>query len=336
MKILVTGAAGFIGFFVSKYLLERGDNVAGIDNLNDYYDITLKHARLAQLDRYKSFSFQEIDIVNKVKIDNLFDTVKPARVIHLAAQAGVRYSLENPNAYSKSNVMGFTNILEACRHADIEHLVYASSSSVYGANKKLPFSIDDRVDQPISIYGATKKANELMAYAYSHLYRLPTTGLRFFTVYGPWGRPDMSYFKFTRNIIKGLPIDIYNNGQHSRDFTYIDDIVDGVIKAFDQIPSDYQAGKHTKDKSGEESLPYRLYNLGNNKPVDLMYYIQLLEELIGKKAIKNMLPLQKGDIPETYADIDKTIAELGYSPCTTIEQGLKVFVDWYKNYYGSV
>ena len=334
MKILVTGAAGFIGYFVSKSLLDRGDHVTGIDNLNDYYDVKLKTDRLAKLEQYKNFTFHKIDIVNKEKIDNLFVTVKPERVIHLAAQAGVRYSLINPNAYSLSNVTGFTNILEACRHSGIEHLVYASSSSVYGANKKVPFSIDDRVDQPISIYGATKKANELMAYAYSQLYRLPTTGLRFFTVYGPWGRPDMSYFKFTRNIIKGLSIDIYNNGQHSRDFTYINDIVDGVIRAFDQIPPDDHERGHGNGKSMEEPLPYRLYNLGNNKPVELMYYIHILEELLGKKAIKNMLPLQKGDIPVTWADIDKTIVELGFSPATAIEQGLKEFVDWYKNYYG--
>lgn len=324
MRILVTGAAGFIGFYVAKFLLDRGDEVIGFDNLNDYYDVTLKEARLAQLAPYKGFTFIKGDLADAETVAGLFKQYKPSRVVHLAAQAGVRYSLENPEAYTRSNLVGFAHILEACHNHDIEHLIYASSSSVYGANKKIPFSVEDRVDEPLNYYGATKRANELMAFSYSRLFGMNTTGLRFFTVYGPWGRPDMSYYKFTDNIVKGLPVDVYNNGDHSRDFTCIDDILDGVIKAMDRMP----AGSKNKEQEN-----FRLYNLGNNDPVKLMDYIAILEKLIGKKAIMNMLPRQPGDMPVTYADIDKTRSDLGYSPTTGIEQGLKTFVDWYMEYH---
>lgn len=330
MKILVTGAAGFIGYHVARSLLERGDEIIGIDNLNDYYDVSLKNARLDQIRDRNNFSFRKIDVADEAHLKELFIREKFDQVIHLAAQAGVRYSLINPNAYVLSNLAGFVNILEACRHHQVRHLVYASSSSVYGANTRVPFSVSDRVDQPLSLYGATKKANEAIAYSYNHLFDLPVTGLRFFTVYGPWGRPDMSYFKFTGNIIRGLPIDVYNNGRHSRDFTYIDDIVDGVVRALDT------GGQQADGKTGgkvSRDMSYRLYNLGNNKPVDLLYYISLLEKLTGKKAIMNMLPLQPGDMPSTCADIDTSIADLGYAPKTGIETGLASFVDWYRNYY---
>lgn len=323
MKFLVTGAAGFIGFHTSLSLLDRGDTVIGIDNLNDYYDPSLKEARLNQLRNKDNFLFHKIDIIDKEAVDTVFKSESPDYVIHLAAQAGVRYSLENPYAYIDSNITGFINILEACRNNPVKHLVYASSSSVYGANTNIPFSIKDAVDKPVSLYGATKRANELMAYSYSHLYELPTTGLRFFTVYGPWGRPDMAYYKFTRNIINGETIDVYNNGKHSRDFTYIDDIVSGVVRAIDTIPQ-------STDQSG---IKYKLYNLGNNQPVDLMVYIKTLESIIGERAKLNMLPMQKGDMESTYADIDVSKDELGFNPVTPIEVGLANFVKWYKEYY---
>jgi UDP-glucuronate 4-epimerase len=319
MKILVTGVAGFIGFYVAKLLLQRGDEIIGLDNLNDYYDVALKQARLAQLQSHSGFTFKKIDIVDKDALNDLFRIYKPSRVVHLAAQAGVRYSLINPEAVAQSNILGFVNILEVCRHHNPEHLVYASTSSVYGDNTEIPFSVDDRVDKPVSLYGASKRANELMAYTYSRLFDIPATGLRFFTVYGPWGRPDMSYFKFTKNIINQLPIDVYNNGHHSRDFTYIDDIADGVIKALDKLPSEN----------------YRLYNLGNNKPMKLMYYISILEKLIGKKAVINMLPMQPGDMQDTCANIENAVSDLGYTPYTNVETGLEKFVKWYKEYYGT-
>jgi len=319
MKILVTGAAGFIGFYVAKLLLHRGDEIIGLDNLNDYYDVALKQARLAQLQSHSGFTFKKIDIVDKDALNDLFRVYKPSRVVHLAAQAGVRYSLINPEAVAQSNILGFVNILEVCRHHNSGHLVYASTSSVYGDNTEIPFSVDDRVDKPVSLYGASKRANELMAYTYSRLFDIPATGLRFFTVYGPWGRPDMSYFKFTKNIINQLPIDVYNNGHHSRDFTYIDDIADGVIKALDKLPSEN----------------YRLYNLGNNTSTKLMYYISILEKLIGKKAVINMLPMQPGDMPDTCANIENAVSDLGYAPHTNVETGLEKFVKWYKEYYGT-
>lgn len=319
MKILVTGAAGFIGFYVAKLLLHRGDEIIGLDNLNDYYDVALKQARLAQLQSHSGFTFKKIDIVDKDALNDLFRVYKPSRVVHLAAQAGVRYSLINPEAVAQSNILGFVNILEVCRHHNSGHLVYASTSSVYGDNTEIPFSVDDRVDKPVSLYGACKRANELMAYTYSRLFDIPATGLRFFTVYGPWGRPDMSYFKFTKNIINQLPIDVYNNGHHSRDFTYIDDIADGVIKALDKLPSEN----------------YHLYNLGNNTSTKLMYYISILEKLIGKKAVINMLPMQPGDMPDTCANIENAVSDLGYAPHTNIETGLENFVKWYKEYYGT-
>jgi len=319
MKILVTGVAGFIGFYVAKLLLQRGDEIIGLDNLNDYYDVALKKDRLAQLQSHANFTFNQIDINDKDALDNLFRVHKPSRIVHLAAHAGVRHSLINPEAVAQSNILGFVNILEACRHHNSEHLVYASTSAVYGDNTEIPFSVNDRVDKPVSLYGASKRANELMAYTYSRLFDIPATGLRFFTVYGPWGRPDMSYFTFTRNIIKETPIDVYNNGHHSRDFTYIDDIADGVIKALDKLPSEN----------------YRLYNLGNKTPTNLMYYISILENLIGKRAIINMLPMQPGDMPDTCANIDKTVSDLGYAPYINVETGLAEFVNWYKEYYGT-
>jgi len=323
MRILITGAAGFIGFHTSQYLLNRGDSVIGIDNLNNYYDPSLKEARLNQLRNKDNFLFHKIDIIDKDAIDAVFKAESPDYVIHLAAQAGVRYSLENPYAYIDSNITGFINILEACRHDPVEHLVYASSSSVYGENTKIPFSVKDAVDKPVSLYGATKRANELMAYSYSHLYDLPTTGLRFFTVYGPWGRPDMAYYKFTRNIINGETIDVYNNGKHSRDFTYIDDIVSGVVRAVETIPQ----------STDQSDIKYKLYNLGNNQPVDLMVYIETLEYIIGERAKLNMLPMQKGDMESTYADIDASKDELGFNPVTPTEVGLANFVKWYNEYY---
>jgi UDP-glucuronate 4-epimerase len=319
MKILVTGVAGFIGFYVAKLLLQRGDEIIGLDNLNDYYDVALKKDRLAQLQSHANFTFNQIDINDKDALDNLFRVHKPSRIVHLAAHAGVRHSLINPEAVAQSNILGFVNILEACRHHNSEHLVYASTSAVYGDNTEIPFSVNDRVDKPVSLYGASKRANELMAYTYSRLFDIPATGLRFFTVYGPWGRPDMSYFTFTRNIIKETPIDVYNNGHHSRDYTYIDDIADGVIKALDKLPSEN----------------YRLYNLGNKTPTNLMYYISILENLIGKRAIINMLPMQPGDMPDTCANIDKTVSDLGYAPHINVETGLAEFVNWYKEYYGT-
>ena len=333
VKILVTGAAGFIGSSLSKRLLERGDEVVGIDNLNDYYDVTLKEDRLVGLNPYENFRFIRIDVADQPGTDQLFSEIKPQRVVHLAAQAGVRYSLVNPRAYINSNVVGFTNILEGCRHHAVEHLVYASSSSVYGANTKMPFSVHDNVDHPLSLYGATKKANELMAHTYSHLYGLPTTGLRLFTVYGPWGRPDMSLFLFTRNILEGKPIDVFNHGNHRRDFTYIDDVVEGIVRVVDNLATANDHWSGDRPDPGTSRAPFRLYNIGNHNPVDLLHYIELLESCLGKEAIKNMLPMQPGDVEETYADVDDLVRDIDYKPTTSIETGIVNFVDWYKDYY---
>lgn len=333
MKILVTGAAGFIGAALSIRLLERGDEVIGIDNLNDYYDVNLKLARLKRLNNYHRFNFLKLEIADKQAVEVLFAREKVQRVMHLAAQAGVRYSLTHPHTYVDSNLVGFINILEGCRHNGIEHLAYASSSSVYGANTKMPFSIHDNVDHPVSLYAASKKANELMAHTYSHLYNLPTTGLRFFTVYGPWGRPDMSLFMFTRNILEGKPIDVFNYGNHRRDFTYIDDIVEGVIRVIDKPARINRDWSGKSPDSGTSQAPYRLYNIGNNNPVHLLTFIEILEKCLGKEAIKNLLPLQPGDVPDTYADVSDLVNDLGYKPTTLLETGISNFVEWYRSFY---
>lgn len=332
MKFLVTGAAGFIGFHTSQYLLDRGDTVIGIDNLNDYYDPSLKEARLLKLKNNNNFSFHKIDIIDKDAIDTVFKSESPDYVIHLAAQAGVRYSLENPYAYIDSNITGFMNILEACRYHPVKHLVFASSSSVYGANTLMPFSVNHNVDHPLSLYAATKKSNELMAHTYSHLYQIPTSGLRFFTVYGPWGRPDMALFIFTKKILNGEKIDVFNNGQHKRDFTYIDDIVEGVVRVSDNIATGDEDWDSDKPDPATSRAPYRLYNIGSNSPVELMYFIELIEKNLNKKADINYLPLQAGDVPATYADVNTLIDNVGYSPSTPIETGIENFVNWYKDY----
>jgi len=333
LKILVTGAAGFIGSALAIRLLERGDEVVGIDNLNDYYDVNLKLARLERLRDYSRFKFIKLEISDRAAVEALFIEEKFQRVMHLAAQAGVRYSITNPHAYIDSNIIGFMNILEGCRHHEVEHLAYASSSSVYGANTKMPFSIHDNVDHPVSLYAASKKANELMAHTYSHLYKLPTTGLRFFTVYGPWGRPDMSLFMFTRNILEGKSIDVFNYGNHRRDFTYVDDIVEGVIRVIDK-PAQANAGWASENPDPGTSLaPYRIYNIGNNNPVKLLTFIETLEKCLGKEAKKNLLPLQPGDVPDTYADVSDLVSDLGYKPGTLLETGIRNFVEWYKNFY---
>ena len=333
MKVLITGAAGFIGNKLSLRLLARGDEVIGVDNMNDYYDVTLKQARLAQTQAADNFTVCQLSIEDKPTLDSVFQQHKPTRVINLAAQAGVRYSLENPYAYIDSNIMGFMNILEACRHNAIEHLVYASSSSVYGANTNMPFSVHNNVDHPVSLYAATKKANELMAHTYSHLYRLPTTGLRFFTVYGPWGRPDMALFLFTRNILAGLPIDVFNYGNHRRDFTYIDDIVEGVIRTLDTLPHENSDWSGDTPDPATSLAPYKLYNIGNNQPVELLRYIEVLEDCLGKKSARNLLPLQLGDVPDTYADVQALVDDVNYRPSTPIEVGIENFVRWYRDYY---
>jgi UDP-glucuronate 4-epimerase len=335
MKILVTGAAGFIGFHVAHRLLDRGDEVVGLDNLNGYYDVRLKEARLAQLLERPAFNFERLDLEDKDGVARLFETARPQRVIHLAAQAGVRYSLENPRAYVDANLVGFLNILEPCRHHGTEHLVYASSSSVYGANVVTPFSVHHSVDHPVSFYAATKKANELMAHTYSHLFGLPTTGLRFFTVYGPWGRPDMALFKFTKAILEGKPIDVYNQGAMWRDFTYIDDIAEGVIRVVDRVPQPNAAWDAAVSGPGASSAPYRLYNIGNNQPVRLTDFIETLERCLGRTAEKRLLPLQPGDVPRTYADITDLERDVGFRPVTPIENGIARFVEWYRNYYNA-
>ena len=333
MRILVTGTAGFIGSSLAIRLLDRGDEVIGVDNVNDYYDPSLKEARLDRLKAYQGFTEARISLEDRPAIEKVFQDYKPQRVVNLAAQAGVRYSLENPQAYIDANIVGFTNILEGCRHHQVEHLVYASSSSVYGANESMPFSVHDNVDHPVSLYAASKKANELMAHTYSHLFNLPTTGLRFFTVYGPWGRPDMALFMFTKNIIEGKPIDVFNYGKHQRDFTYIDDIVEGVIRTLDHVaqPNPNWTGKDPD--SATSKAPYRIYNIGSNNPCELLRYIEIIEECVGKKAIKNLLPLQPGDVPATYADVEALIQDVGYKPSTPIEEGVAKFVKWYRDFY---
>jgi len=333
MKVLITGSAGFIGSALSLRLLERGDEVIGIDSLNDYYDVALKEARLERTAAYKNFTDLRVSIDDRVAMADIFSKHRPDRVVNLAAQAGVRYSIENPLAYVDTNLLGFANILEGCRHNNVEHLVYASSSSVYGSNTNMPFSVHDNVDHPVSLYAASKKANELMAHTYSHLYRIPTTGLRFFTVYGPWGRPDMAYFKFTQNILAGKPIDVFNNGNHQRDFTYIDDIVEGVVRVLDKIPQPNPDWSGDAPDSASSTAPYRLYNIGNNQPVELMHYIEVLEDCLGKKAVKNMLPMQPGDVQATYADVDELVKAIDYKPAMSVEEGMARFVDWYRTYY---
>jgi UDP-glucuronate 4-epimerase len=333
MKVLVTGAAGFIGSFTSHKLLDRGDSVVGIDNLNDYYEVTLKQARLERLLARDAYTHIKIDIADKTAIDKAIRNEKPDRIVHLAAQAGVRYSLENPYAYIEANIVGFLNILESVRAHGIEHLVYASSSSVYGSNTNMPFSVHDNVDHPVSLYAATKKSNELMAHTYSHLFDIPCTGLRFFTVYGPWGRPDMALFKFTKQILAGEPIDVYNYGHHRRDFTYIDDIVEGIVRVLDRAASANPDWSGDTPDPHSSSSPYRLYNIGSNNPMDLLKYIEVLEQTLGIEAEKNLLPMQLGDVPETFADVDDLIRDVGYKPATPITTGIQNFVAWYKAYY---
>lgn len=333
-KILVTGAAGFIGSHLSKRLLERGDQVVGIDNINDYYDVSLKKARLAQLEGRQGFRFVKMSLEEREGLLGLFKNEQFDKVVNLAAQAGVRYSLVNPYAYIDANIVGFINILEGCRHNGVKHLVFASSSSVYGANTKMPFSVHDNVDHPVSLYAATKKANELMAHTYSHLYKLPCTGLRFFTVYGPWGRPDMALFLFTKAILEDRPIDVFNHGKMQRDFTYIDDIVEGVVRVVDKVAQPNLKWSGEAPDPATSYAPYKNYNIGNNNPVELMKFIEVLEDALGKKAVKNLLPMQPGDVPATYADVDDLMRDVGFKPATSIEDGIKRFVDWYRGYYG--
>ena len=334
MKILVTGAAGFIGMHVAKRLLEQGAEVVGIDNLNDYYDVALKQARLEQLKPFPAFRFVKMDMADRAAMEQLFAAERFNRAVNLAAQPGVRYSLKNPHAYIQSNIVGFVNLLEGCRHNQVEHLVYASSSSVYGANTHMPFSVHDNVDHPVSLYAATKKSNELMAHTYSHLYGLPTTGLRFFTVYGPWGRPDMSPSLFTGAILEGRLIDVFNQGKMQRDFTYIDDIVEGVVRVLDRVSEPDPTFDRAAPDPASSYAPYHLYNIGNHEPVELMAFIETIEDALGKKAAKNMLPMQDGDVPATYADIEGLTAAVGFAPSTPLKEGIAKFVAWYKGYYG--
>jgi UDP-glucuronate 4-epimerase len=333
MKVLITGSAGFIGSNLSLRLLDRGDEVVGVDNLNDYYDVSLKEARLARTRGHTGYTDVRVNIEDSAAMAEVFATHKPHRVVNLAAQAGVRYSIENPMAYVATNLVGFANILEGCRHNGVEHLVYASSSSVYGLNTNMPFSVHDNVDHPVSLYAASKKSNELMAHTYSHLYGIPTTGLRFFTVYGPWGRPDMALFKFTRAILAGEPIDVFNFGKHRRDFTYIDDIVEGVIRVLDRVPPGDPQWSGAAPDPATGLAPYRLYNIGNNQPVELMEYIRVLEECLGRKAQMNLLPLQPGDVPDTYADVTDLVEDTGYHPNTSVADGVARFVAWYRDFY---
>lgn len=333
MRILITGAAGFIGFHLSKAILEKGDEVVGIDNLNDYYEQNLKTSRLKILKEINGFTFHKLDLKNKVKVDAIFEKYKPEYVVNLAAQAGVRYSIENPYAYVDSNLVGFMNILEACRHFPVKHLLYASSSSVYGGNKVVPFSTDHNVDHPVSLYAATKKSNELMAHAYSHLYGIPTTGLRFFTVYGPYGRPDMAYFSFTQNILSEKPIKVFNHGKMERDFTYIDDIVEGIEKLIPVAPKANSDWNESEDDLSTSFAPYKIYNIGNNNPVPLMRFINALEASLGKEAGKIYMDMQPGDVMKTYADVSDLERDINFKPSTSIEDGIQKFVDWYKEYY---
>ena len=339
MKVLVTGAAGFIGFHLSKQLLSSGATVVGLDNLNDYYSVALKEARLAEIEKVAqagTFKFVKMDLADRPAMEKLFAEEKFDKVVNLAAQAGVRYSIENPHAYIDSNIVGFTNILEGCRHNGVKHLVYASSSSVYGANETMPFSIHQNVDHPLSLYAATKKSNELMAHTYSHLYGLPTTGLRFFTVYGPWGRPDMALFLFTEAIMKDKPINVFNYGKHRRDFTYVDDIVEGIHRVLDNNAAPNPEWTGTNPDSGTSSAPWRVYNIGNQNPVELMDYIEAIEIALDKKAEKNLLPLQPGDVPDTYADVEDLVKDVGYKPATDVRDGVKRFIDWYREVYVNI
>ncbi|MEQ1955709.1 NAD-dependent epimerase [Mesorhizobium sp. CN2-181] len=334
MKILVTGVAGFIGAATAQALLDRGDEVVGFDNVNDYYDVRLKQARLARLAGRSGFTFIKADLADRQAMAAIFADHAPQRVVHLAAQAGVRYGLTHPHAYADSNLIGFLNILEGCRHGGVEHLVFASSSSVYGANTSLPYRVEDNVDHPLSLYAASKKANELMAHSYAHLYRLPVTGLRFFTVYGPWGRPDMAPFMFTKKIITGVPIDVYNFGQHARDFTYIDDIVEGVVRTLDSVARPNPEWSGAEPDPSTSAAPYRIYNIGNNDPVELMDFIRCIEEATGRRAVMNMLPMQPGDVPRTFADVEALAVATGFRPKTPIDVGIGRFVEWYKEFYG--
>ena len=333
MKVLVTGAAGFIGMHVSQLLLARGDQVVGLDNLNDYYDPQLKLNRLARLTGKPGFTFVKLDVADRAGMDALFATEKFDRVVHLAAQAGVRYSIENPHAYIDSNIVGFTNILEGCRHSGVQHLAYASSSSVYGGNTRMPFSEHHSVDHPVSLYAATKKANELMAHTYSHLFNLPTTGLRFFTVYGPWGRPDMALFLFTKAIIEGRPINVFNHGQMVRDFTYIDDIAEGVVRVLDRSATPEPGYDALKSDPARSSAPYRIFNIGNHAPIPLMGFIEAIEQAVGTEAIKNFMPLQDGDVPATHADVEELTAWTGFKPEMPVPEGVRRFVAWYRDYF---
>ena len=333
MKILVTGAAGFIGFHTAQLLLERGDDVVGLDNLNPYYDPALKASRLKILQGYKNFRFVKLELADRTGLQELFKREKFQRLVHLAAQAGVRYSIENPHVYVESNLTGFLHIIEGCRHNGVEHLVYASTSSVYGSNTHMPFAVDQNVDHPMTLYAATKKANELMAHSYSSLYGFPTTGLRFFTVYGPWGRPDMALFLFTKNILEGRPIDVFNYGRHKRDFTYVGDIVNGVVAALDHVARPDPDWDSDHPNPSTSRAPYRLYNIGNQKPIELLKYIEVLEQCLGKTAQKNLLPLQPGDVPDTWADVEALVKDVGYRPSTPIETGVQRFVEWYLEYY---
>ncbi|MBX2883601.1 MAG: NAD-dependent epimerase [Granulosicoccus sp.] len=335
MKILITGTAGFIGSSLAIRLLERGDEVIGVDNLNDYYDTNLKLARLERVASFDKFTDIRCDLQDSDTISSAFARHQPQRVVNLAAQAGVRYSLENPQAYIDSNIVGFTNILENCRHNQVEHLVYASTSSVYGNHTNMPFSVHESVDHPVSLYAATKKANELMAHTYSHLFELPTTGLRFFTVYGPWGRPDMALFLFTKKILAGEPIDVFNYGKHKRDFTYIDDIVEGVVRTLDKVATPSEQWNSKDPDPATSSAPYRIYNIGNNKPIELEHYIDTLESCLNRTAKKNLLPLQAGDVPDTFADVTDLVRDVDYQPDTSVEEGVSKFVDWYLDYYRS-
>jgi UDP-glucuronate 4-epimerase len=332
-RILITGAAGFIGYALSKRLLAQGDHVIGVDNLNDYYDVRLKEARLSTLKNESKFIFMKLDISDRAAVEKLFLDRQFDVVVNLAAQAGVRYSIRNPHAYVESNIVGFLNILEGCRNGGIKHLVYASSSSVYGANTRMPFSVHDNVDHPVSLYAASKKTNELMAHTYSHLYQLPTTGLRFFTVYGPWGRPDMAIFLFTKAILEGQAINVFNFGRMRRDFTYIDDVIESVVRVIDRVAEPNKNWSGDSPDPATSYAPYRIYNIGNNEPVDLIEFIEVLEECLGKKAQKNMLPLQDGDVPETFADIDDLICDIGFKPETPLRVGIERFVQWYRQYY---
>lgn len=333
MKILITGTAGFIGMHTAIKLLERGEQVIGLDNINDYYDVGLKKARLQRLEKYKNFTFNNISLENKVEVDKIFSSQRPQHIIHLAAQAGVRYSLENPHEYISSNIEGFLNILEGCRHNDVVHLTYASSSSVYGGNGKLPFSEHDNIDHPVSLYAATKKSNELMAHTYSHLFNLPTTGLRFFTVYGPWGRPDMALFIFTKSIIEGKAINVFNNGNMIRDFTYIDDIVEGIVRVNDKPATPCQSFDSHNPDPATSNAPYKVFNIGNNKPVELMNYIEALEIALGIEAKKNFMPIQMGDVPATCSDTSELYKWVGFKPNTSIQDGINNFVSWYREFY---